>query len=73
MPPCAHPESSIASRGIESKHHLARARWVVERTLVWFTKAGRIEHCHEWRIDIQPAFHEFAAGLICWNYLHWYC
>jgi IS5 family transposase len=63
----------IARRGIESSQHLGPIRWVVERTLAWFPKFRRLEQCYEWRVDIQLAFHELAAGLICWNCLHWFC
>jgi transposase len=63
----------IARRGIESKHRLGPVRWVVEHTLAQFTKFRRLEHCYEWRVDIQPAFHDLAAGLICWSCLHWFC
>ena len=63
----------IARRGIESGQHLGPVRWVVERTLAWFAQFRRLEHCYERRVDIQLAFHELAAALICWNCLHWFC
>jgi hypothetical protein len=63
----------IARRGIESRQHLGPVRWVVERTLAWFTDFRRLVQCYERRTDIQLAFHELAAGLICWNCLHWLC
>jgi transposase len=55
----------IARRGIESSERLGRYRWVVERTLAWFSRFRRLTVRYERRADIFEAFHHLAAALIC--------
>jgi hypothetical protein len=44
---------------------LGRIRYVVERTLAWFSNHRRLKLCYErWPQHFQ-AFHELAAALIC--------
>lgn len=58
----------IARRGIESSQRLGRHRWVVERTLAWFSRFRRLTIRYERRADIFEAFHHLAAALICWRF-----
>jgi IS5 family transposase len=55
----------IARRGIESTERLGRHRWVVERTLAWFSRFRRLTIRYEGRIGICESFHHLAATLIC--------
>jgi len=59
----------IARRGIESSERLGRHRWVVERTLAWFSRFRRLTVRYERRADIFEAFHHLAASLICWRFV----
>jgi IS5 family transposase len=59
----------IARRGVESSERLGRHRWVVERTLAWFTRFGRLTVRYERRADIFAAFHHLAAALICLRFV----
>ena len=64
----------IARRGIESSQRLGRHRWVVERTLAWFSRFRRLTVRYERRSDIFEAFHHLAAALICWRFVQrWFC
>jgi transposase len=47
---------------------------VVERTLAWFTRFGRLTVRYERRADIFAAFHHLAAALICLRFVErWSC
>jgi IS5 family transposase len=59
----------IARRGVESKEHLGRYRWVVERTFAWLHRFRRLLVRYERRADIHLAFLTLAAALVCSNYL----
>jgi transposase len=59
----------IARRGLESSERLGRHRWVVERTLAWFSRFRRRTIRYERRADIFEAFHHLAAALICWRFV----
>jgi transposase len=59
----------IARRGIDSSERLGRHRWVVERTLAWFSRLRRLTVRYERRADIFEAFHHLAAALICWRFV----
>jgi transposase len=63
----------IARRGIESSERLGRHRWVVERTLAWFSRFRRLTTRYERRADIFEAFHHLAASLICWRFVQRFC
>jgi transposase len=64
----------IARRGVESSARLGRHRWVVERTLAWFSRYRRLTIHYERRADIHLAFHHLAASLICLNFVQrWFC
>jgi transposase len=63
----------IARRGVESSERLGRHRWVVERTLAWFSRFRRLTVQYERRIDIFQAFHHLAAALICRRFVQRFC
>jgi IS5 family transposase len=63
----------IARRGIESSDRLGRHRWVIERTLAWFSRFRRLTVRYERRADIFEAFHHLAASLICWRFVQRFC
>src|SRR5207249_2598908 len=48
---------------------LGRVRYVVERTLAWFSSYRRIKLCYEKCGEHFQAFHDLAAALICANKL----
>ena len=55
----------IARIGIESSERLGRVRWVVERTMAWFTDFRRLDVRYERRADIHLAFLHLGCALIC--------
>lgn len=59
----------IARKGVESSERLGKHRWVVERTLAWFSKYRRLTIRYERRDDIHEAFLSLGCSLICLNYL----
>jgi transposase len=59
----------IARKGIESKEHLGRRRWVVERTIAWFHRFKRLRTRYERHAETHMAFMILAAALICWRQL----
>ena len=64
----------IARRGIESSEKLGRHRWVIERTLAWFSRFRRLTVRYERRLDILQGFHLLAASLICLKFVtRWFC
>ena len=62
-------KARIARRGVDSSERLGRHRWVVERTLAWFSRFRRLTVRYERRADIHRAFLSLAASLICWSYV----
>jgi IS5 family transposase len=64
----------IARRGIESSQRLGRHRWIIERTLAWFSRFRRLTVRYERRLDILQGFHLLAASLICLKFVkRWFC
>ena len=59
----------IAPKGQDSRRHLGRYRWVVERTLAWLNRYRRLTIRYERRLDIHQAFVTHACASICWNYV----
>jgi transposase len=59
----------IARNGIESKTHLGRYRWVVERTLAWLAPFRRLTIRCERLVAMHRAFLHLGCALICWNHL----
>ena len=59
----------IARRGIESKKHLGRHRWVVERTFSWLKAFRRLQIRYERIESIHRAFLVIGCILICWRAL----
>ena len=58
----------------KSSQRLGRRRWVVERTLAWFSRYRRLTVRYECRADTHLAFHQLAASLICLNFVQrWFC
>ena len=69
-----HIQPRIARRGIESSARLGRHRWVVERTLAWFSQFRRLATRYERRADIHLAFTTLASALITWRFVkHRFC
>ena len=67
-------EPRIARRGIESSEKLGRHRWIIERTLAWFSRFRRLTIRYERRLDILQGFHLLAASLICFKFVaRWFC
>ena len=64
-----HIAPRIARRGLGSRDRLGRHRWVVERTLAWFSQVRRLRVRDERRADIHEGFLSLGAALICWNYV----
>ncbi len=54
----------IARRRVESSERLGRHRWIVERTLSWFSRFRRLKVRYEVRADIFLAFTQLACCLI---------
>jgi len=53
---------------------LGRHRWVVERTLAWFSQFRRLVVRYERRADIYAAFLTLAAALITFRFVErWFC
>jgi transposase len=58
----------IARLGMESKTHLGRHRWVVERTFAWLHRFRRLLVRFERRADIHLAFLFLACALIAFQF-----
>jgi IS5 family transposase len=63
----------IARKGIESKEHLGRHRWVVERTHSWLAGFGKLRIRFERRLDIHSALLSLAAAIICSRFVEDLC
>jgi hypothetical protein len=64
-------ESKLSPRGKDKPHGsgLGEQRYVVERTMSWWTHFRRINFCYERKGEHFQAFHELAACIICANKL----
>jgi transposase len=63
--------SLLSPRGKDKPHGsgLGEQRYVVERTMSWWTHFRRINCCHESKGEHFQAFHELAACVLCANKL----
>lgn len=59
----------IARCWIESSQKLGRHRWIIERTLAWFSRFRRLTVRYERRLDILQGLHLLAASLICLKFV----
>jgi transposase len=61
----------LSPRGKDKPHGsgLGKQRWVVERTMSWWTHFRRINLCYERKGEHFQAFHELAACILCANKL----
>ena len=61
----------LSPRGKDKPHGsgLGTQRYVVERTMSWFTHFRRINFCYERTKDHFQGLHELAAAVICANKL----
>ena len=59
----------IARKGIASRQHLGKHRWVVERTFAWLNHERRLTIRSERRQDIHAAFLSLGCSLICFKTL----
>lgn len=59
--------AQIAPRANRPPHGsgLGRFRYVVERTLAWFSQFRRLKLCYERKPNHAQAFHSLAAAVIC--------
>jgi transposase len=64
---------SIARLGSESKEHLGRWRWVVERTLGWLHRFRRLRIRYERRADILQRFLSLACAIISLRFVERFC
>ena len=63
--------SLLSPRGKDKPHGsgLGKQRWVVERTMSWWTHFRRINFCYERKGGHFQGLHEFAACVVCANKL----
>jgi len=79
FPRCRHHlrrhgiQPRIARRGIESPERLGRHRWVVERTLAWFSGFAKLRIRFERRTDIHRAWLTLACAIICLRFVIQFC
>lgn len=64
-----HIAPRIARRGTGPRDRLGRHRWVVERTLAWFSQFRRLRVRDERRDDIHDAFLALGCSVICFRHL----
>ncbi|GAB3359392.1 hypothetical protein GCM10027360_20430 [Amycolatopsis echigonensis] len=60
-----HIRVRIARKGIESKDKLGKHRWVIERTMAWFTGYRRLTLRYERKAEHFLAFLTLAATITC--------
>jgi transposase len=60
----------IARKSIESAQKLGKHRWVIERTMAWFTGCRRLTLRYERKAEHFLAFLQLAAAVTCWKKLH---
>jgi hypothetical protein len=51
------------------RQRLGRHRWVIERTLAWFSRFRRLTIRYVRRAHLHEAFLSLAAALICWSFV----
>jgi transposase len=63
--------SKLSPRGKDKPHGsgLGEKRWVVERTMSWWTHFRRINFCYERKAEHFQGMHLLAASVICANKL----
>jgi len=63
--------SQLSPRGKDKPHGsgLGKQRWVVERTMSWWTHFRRINFCYERKGAHFQGLHELAACILCANKL----
>jgi transposase len=63
--------SLLSPRGKDKPHGsgLGKERWVVERTMSWWTHFRRLNLCYECRGEHFQGLHELAARVLCANKL----
>jgi hypothetical protein len=63
--------SLLSPRGKDKPHGsgLGKQRWVVERTMSWWTPFRRINLCYERKGEHFQGLHELAACILCANKL----
>ena len=67
-------KARIARKGVETSQRLGRHRWVVERTIAWFSRFRRLTVPYERRADIHTAFTTIAAAIITGKFCQkWFC
>ncbi|WP_211227005.1 IS5 family transposase [Amycolatopsis benzoatilytica] len=59
----------IARKGIESAEKLGKHRWVIERTMAWFTGYRRLTLRYERKAGHFLAFLQLGAAVTCWKKL----
>ncbi len=59
----------IARKGIESGERLGRYRWVIERTIAWFTGYRRLTIRYERKASHFAAFLTLGAAITCYKKL----
>ena len=59
----------VAKPGSPHGSGLGVFRWVVERTLAWLHRFGRLALRYERRADVHEAFLTLGCALITWRYL----
>lgn len=60
----------LARKGVESREHLGRWRWVVERTISWLHGYRRLQIRYERLSVLAWAFLDLGCALICYRFLH---
>jgi transposase len=59
----------IARKGIESAEKLGKHRWVIERTIAWFSGYRRLTLRYERKAEHFLAFLQLGAAMTCWKKL----
>jgi transposase len=59
----------IARKGIESAEKLGKHRWVIERTMAWFTGYRRLTLRYERKARHFLVFLQLGAAMTCWKKL----
>ena len=62
-------EPHIARRNTEHGSGLSKTRWVVERTIGWFEGLRALRLRYDRRADVQGAWTNLAASVICYRLL----
>jgi transposase len=63
--------SELSPRGKDKPHGsgLGKVRWVIERTMAWWTHFRRLDLCYERKGEHFQGLHDLAAAVICANKL----